>query len=86
MIIYDKNKAIKLRFERHIEIEDIVDIIIEKKYIDILEHPKREGQQIFILRYKDYIHVVPFIIDKDDNIIAKQYSPAGISIRSIRRK
>jgi len=63
MIIYDKDKAIKLRFERHIEIEDIVDIIINKKYLDILEHPKREGQQIFILEYRDYIHVVPFIID-----------------------
>jgi len=44
MIIYDKNKAIKLKFKRNIEIEDIVDIIIDKKYVDILEHPKREGQ------------------------------------------
>ena len=76
MIIYDKNKAIKLRFESNIEIEDIVDIIIDKKYIDILEHPKRDGQQIFILEYRDYILVVPFIIDKDDNIIIKTVFPS----------
>ena len=57
MIIYDKYKAVKLRLERNIEIEDILDIIIEKKYIDILKHPKRKGQQIFILEYRDYIHV-----------------------------
>jgi hypothetical protein len=76
MIIYDKNKAIKLRFERNIEIEDIIDIIINKKYIDILEHPKREGQQIFILEYRDYIHIVPFIIDKDNNIIIKTVFPS----------
>jgi hypothetical protein len=76
MIIYDKNKAIKLRFERNIEIEDIVDIIIEKKYIDILEHPKRKGQQIFILKYRDYIHVVPFVIDRDGNIIIKTVFPS----------
>jgi uncharacterized DUF497 family protein len=76
MIIYDKNKATKLRLERNIEIEDIVDIIIEKKYIDILEHPKREGQQIFILEYRDYIHVVPCVIDKDDNIIIKTVFPS----------
>jgi len=76
MIIYDKDKAIKLRFERHIEIEDIVDIIINKKYLDILEHPKREGQQIFILEYRDYIHVVPFIIDNEDNIIIKTVFPS----------
>ena len=76
MIIYDKKKASRLRFERNIEIEDIVDIIIEKKYIDILEHPKREGQRIFILKYRDYIHAVPFIIDKDDNIIIKTVFPS----------
>ncbi len=76
MIIYDKYKAIKLRFERNIEIEDIVNSIIEKKYIDILEHPKRGGQQIFILEYRDYIHIVPFIIDKDDNIIIKTVFPS----------
>jgi hypothetical protein len=76
MIIYDKNKAIKLRYERNIEIEDIIDIIINKKYLDILEHPKRVGQQIFILEYRDYIHVVPFVIDSDDNIIIKTVFPS----------
>ena len=76
MIIYDKNKAIKLRFERNIEIEDIVDIIVEKKYIDILENPKREGQQIFVIEYRDYIHVVPFIIDSEGNIIIKTVFPS----------
>ena len=76
MIIYDKNKAIKLRFERNIEIEDIVDIIIEKKYIEVLENPKRERQLIFILEYRNYIHVVPFIIDEDDNIIIKTVFPS----------
>ncbi len=75
MILYDKNKAIKLRYERNIEIEDIVDIIINKKYLDILEHPKRAGQQIFILEYKDYIHIVPFLIDSSKNIIIKTVFP-----------
>ena len=76
MLIYDKNKAIKLRYERNIEIEDIEDIIINRKYLDILEHPKRAGQQIFILEYKDYIHVVPFVIDNDNNIIIKTVFPS----------
>ena len=47
-----------------------------KKYLDILEHPKRGSQQIFILSYKDYIHVVPFIVDKNDNIIIKTVFPS----------
>lgn len=76
MIIYDRHKAIKLRYERNIEIEDIVDIIINKKYLDILEHPKRVGQQIFILVYRNYIHVVPFVIDSDNNIVIKTVFPS----------
>ncbi len=76
MIIYDKNKAIKLKYERDIEIEEIIDIIIKKRYLDILKHPKRVGQKIFILEYRDYIHIVPFIIDKDDNIIIKTVFPS----------
>lgn len=76
MIIYDGKKARILRLERNIDIEDILKIIIDKKYIDILEHPKREGQQIFILLYRDYIHAVPFIVDKDDNIIIKTVFPS----------
>ena len=76
MIIYDDKKSRILKLERNIDIEDILKIIIDKKYIDILEHPKRKGQQIFILLYRDYIHVVPFIVDKDDNIIIKTVFPS----------
>ena len=76
MIIYDEQKAKLLKLERDIEIDEIVEIIIDKKYIEILENPKRKDQQIFILSYKDYIHAVPFVIDKDENIIIKTVFPS----------
>ena len=76
MIVYDDKKAQILKLERDIDIDEIVELIIERKYIDILEHPKREGQQIFILSYRNYIHVVPFVIDEDDNIIIKTVFPS----------
>lgn len=76
MIIYDDKKAQILKLERDIDIDGIVELIIERKYIDILEHPKREGQQIFILSYRNYIHVVPFVVDEDDNIIIKTVFPS----------
>ena len=76
MIIYDGKKAQELKLERNIDIDEIVELIIDKKYLDILEHPKRGNQQIFILSYKDYIHVVPFIVDKNDNIIIKTVFPS----------
>lgn len=76
MIVCDDKKAQILKLERDIDIDEIVELIIERKYIDILEHPKREGQQIFILSYRNYIHVVPFVIDEDDNIIIKTVFPS----------
>ena len=75
MIIYNDKKAKLLKFERNIDIDEIVELIIDKKYLDILEHPKRIGQQIFILEYRDYIHVVPFVIDNDESIIIKTVFP-----------
>ncbi|MHB8277149.1 MAG: toxin [Candidatus Humimicrobiaceae bacterium] len=76
MIIYDDKKAQTLKFERNIDIDEIVELIIDKKYLDILEHPKRGNQQIFILSYKDYIHVVPFVVDKNDDIVIKTVFPS----------
>ena len=76
MIIYDDKKAQALKLERNIDIDEIVELIIDKKYLDILEHPKRGNQQIFILSYKDYIHVVPFVVDKNDDIVIKTVFPS----------
>jgi hypothetical protein len=76
MIVCDDKKAQILKLERDIDIDEIVELIIERKYIDMLEHPKREGQQIFILSYRNYVHVVPFVIDEDDNIIIKTVFPS----------
>jgi hypothetical protein len=76
MIICDNNKAKILKIERDTDIDEIVELIIERKYIDILEHPKRKGQQIFILLFKNYIHVIPFVIDKSKNIIIKTVFPS----------
>ena len=85
MIIYDENKARFLRLIRNIEIEEIVNYIIEKKYLDILEHPKRKNQQIFIILYNDYIHAAPFVVDEDDNIFIKTVFPSR-NFQKIYRK
>ena len=44
MIIYDDKKAQALKLERNIDIDEIVELIIDKKYLDILGHPKRGNQ------------------------------------------
>ena len=71
MIIWDNNKYKKLKEERDIDLYEIEQIILNKKYITTLKNPSNPLQKIFIIYYKDYIHVVPYIIDAANNIILK---------------
>jgi len=76
MIIWDEQKNIKLKLERNVSFEQIADIILDKTFIDILEHPKRDNQRIYVMEINDYIHVIPFVIDEDENIILKTAYPS----------
>jgi uncharacterized DUF497 family protein len=82
MIFWDEEKNIKLKLERNISFETVSEIILNKKYIDILENPARPEQNIFVVEINDYIHAVPFIIDKNSNIILKTAYPS----RKLNRK
>ncbi|MFH1288727.1 MAG: toxin [bacterium] len=76
MIIWDKEKYNFLKQKKNILLDEIVDIIFNKKYIKILENSARENQKIFIIDYKNYVHVVPFITDMEDNIVIKTVYPS----------
>ncbi len=75
-ITWDKNKNDHLIITRNISFEEISEKIINEEYIDIIENPVRENQQYFIMSINDYIWLVPFIIDEDDNIILKTAFPS----------
>lgn len=76
MIYWEEDKNNKLLSERNISFDEISEINLQEKYLDILENPNREGQMIFIVRLNDYIYVVPFIIDENENIILKTVYPS----------
>ena len=75
-IIWNEKKNERLRSNRGISFEDVEKIILEKVYKDILENPANPDQMIFILDLKGYTHVVPFIIDKENNLILKTIFPS----------
>ncbi len=75
-IIWDEQKNEKLIETRGISFEDVADILLQKKYIDILEHPTRHNQMLLIIPFKGYTYVVPFIIDKENNIVLKTVFPS----------
>lgn len=75
-IIWDDEKNSKLKKEHHISFDEIALLILEQKYIEILQHPKRPGQMIFIISINKYIYAVPCVIDAKDNIVLKTAFPS----------
>jgi len=82
MIIWDDDKNQKLQNERGISFDEISEIILRKEYLDILENPSGSSQQIFVIKFNNYIYSVPFILDSQLNIILK----TAFSSRKLNKK
>ena len=75
-ILWDEKKNKKLTDHRGVSFEDIAQIMLDKKDLAILENPAHPEQMIFVLSYKGYTCVVPFVVDDDDNIVLKTVFPS----------
>jgi uncharacterized DUF497 family protein len=75
-IIWDEKKNDLLIQTRGISFDEVSELIIEKQYYAILEHPSRRNQMLFIIPYKGYTYVVPFVVDKENNIVLKTIFPS----------
>jgi hypothetical protein len=64
MICRDDDKNNTLIAKGNISFDEISEIILRKEYLDIFENPHKENQMMFIIRLKDFIYVVPSIIDE----------------------
>lgn len=69
-ITWDEEKNNFLKKTRNISFEEIEELIINQEIISIIPHhdkKKYPKQRILLIKYKNYIHYVPFI--KNDNEI-----------------
>jgi uncharacterized DUF497 family protein len=73
---WDEEKSKKLKAERGVSLEEVATLILERRYVAILKHPKRPGQRLFIVPIQGYMHVVPFVIDADGNLVLKTAFPS----------
>lgn len=74
-IIWDEEKSGRPKKERGILLDEVASLILQKTYVDVVKHPKRPGQLMFVIPVNGYIHVVPFVVDRDDKIILKTVFP-----------
>lgn len=71
---YEKNQ--KLKEERQVCFEDVVQAINQDQLVDIVKHPNPErypNQYIFIIQIKDYIYCVPFVEDESEIFLKTIY-------------
>ncbi len=75
-ILWDDDKNRKLIIERGVSFEEAASCILEGKIIDIVKHLSRPGQFYFVITLNEYVHVVPFVLDKNKAIILKTIFPS----------
>lgn len=61
-IRWDINKSDKLKRERGISFEEI----IQAKLLAIKEHPNRTHQSVMLFEYQHYIWVVPYVVNGNE--------------------
>jgi len=75
-VLWNPDKERTLAAERGISLAEVADLIVTGNYIAVFDNPSRPSQAIFIVKYHRYTHVVPFVIDKDENIVLKTAYPS----------
>jgi hypothetical protein len=73
---WDIDKERKLKAERGSALAEIADLIVSGKYLAVLENPSRPSQTLFLVDYHRHTHVVPFVVDSDENIVLKTAFPS----------
>jgi hypothetical protein len=77
--IFSPGKNLTLIKERNISFEEVIAAIGNDQILDIVDHPNQKkygNQKIYIIRAKEYVYLVPFIIDKNGNIFLKTIIPS----------
>jgi uncharacterized DUF497 family protein len=65
---WDKEKNQRLKTERDICFEDIIGILEDKQFLDLVDHPNRNkypNQQMFVIVWNEYVYLIPFVEDKE---------------------
>lgn len=67
-IEWDPKKNERLKKERGVSFEEVVDVIFEGRVFGRIDHPnqkKYSGQKIFIIEMQEYVYVIPYVEDKE---------------------
>ena len=84
MIRWNDEKNAWLKRDRGVSFEQIAEIIDAGNYLDIIRHPSRSNQRLFVVRIERYVWAVPYVIEEneEESIFLKTAFPS----RKLNRK
>lgn len=85
---FNLEKSERLKIDRGINFETVVEIIKNDKKVKAIAHPNKNKypkQRIFLVKIKEYIYLVPFI-EEDDYIFLKTIYPSTKYTKKLKVK
>ncbi len=76
MIRWSAEKDLWLQEHRGISFQDVAACILSDDLIDMVKNPSRGGQKAFVIRFRGYVWVVPFVLEDDDTLFLKTAYPS----------
>ncbi len=76
---YSPEKNLKLIQERNISFEEIIVAIENGLILDVIEHPNKKkygNQKMYVVYAKEYVYLVPFIIEANGDVFLKTIIPS----------
>lgn len=88
---WDEEKNQKLRAEREIGFEDVVNAIDEGGLLEVLDHhnpDKYPNQKMYVVKIEEYVYLVPFVEDEEKRFLKTIYPSRKMTRKYIieRRK
>ena len=83
----EKNRT--LIEQRGISFESVVSAIEQGGLVDVLEHPNQDrypGQFIYVVEIEEYLHLVPFVTQRDGVRFLKTIIPSRKATRDYRNR
>ena len=73
---WNQQKKEKLKAEREIPFEEIIIAIENGNLLDEIKHPSRTNQRIFVVLFKNYAYLVPYVQENEDSVFLKTIIPS----------
>ena len=87
---WNADKNLQLIERRGVSFESVVSAIQQGGMLDVVEHPNQErypGQRIYVVAINEYVHLVPFVTQRDGSFFLKTIIPSRKATRDyIRRR